>query len=411
MSLQRDFAFSRFFFPAFQARLRARLGIGASFFIQGVVFATWCARIPDIRRALELNDAQLGGLLLMAPLGQFLAMVPNGLLVTRFGSRTAALTAGLAYPLILPLLAFSSTPFCLGAALFAMGTLSNLSYTAINTQGVALERLYGRSIMALFHGMWSVAGAVTALLAILLALIPVSVQTHFVGTAAACILLILFSGGTLLTCDGPDGNTPNASAGGWKFPRELIWLGVAAFGCMACEGAVYDWSGVYLEEVVGVPDALRNVGYFAYLCTMVGVRLIGDRLTDRFGHRRLMLLSGGAIALGYLTSVLGTLMPDPGSLLCVVAGMAVIGSGTSAVVPLCCSLAGRSRTVPTGIAITEISTIGFFGFLFAPPVIGIVAHGVGLRPAFLLMAVLGCLIVAAAAALRRTEDTAPSAKI
>lgn len=411
MSLQRPFAFSRFFFPSFPERLRARIGIGASFFIQGVVFATWCARIPDIRRALELNEAQLGGVLLMAPLGQFLAMVPNGLLVTRFGSRAAALTVGLAYPLILPLLSVARTPLQLGASLFLMGVLSNLSYTAVNTQGIALERLYDRSIMALFHGMWSVAGAVTALVAMFLAMVPVSVPAHFIGTAAACVLLLLFSGGTLLLNDESEASGKAKASGGWKIPPELVWLGVAAFGCMACEGAVYDWSGVYMEDVAGAPDALRNVGYFAYLCVMVAVRLVADRLTDRFGHRRLMLLSGSAIALGYLTAVLGAFVPGPAKLICVATGMAVIGSGTSAVVPLCCSLAGRTSKVPTGIAITEISTIGFFGFLFAPPVIGFVAHGLGLRTAFLLMVLLGCLIVLAAHLLRSSELCAARKKV
>ncbi len=440
LHIQRPFALSFAFLPHARALIRARVAIACGFFLQGFVFATWCARIPDIKTALALNEAQLGTLLLMAPLGQFLSMVPGGLCVTRFGSRTIALLAGISYPFVLAGLALAPTPWALGLFLFLMGVVSNLSYTAINTQGVTLEHHYRRNILSLFHGMWSIAGATAALLAIGLGILHVSVKFHLIGVALFCVGLVLFYGGALLLNDRklppkpPLGNdtsnikaepvTPNRTNNTSALRRphtacynflsryaELILLGIAAFGCMACEGTLYDWSGVYLREAAGIPESLQNVGYFSHLIVMVVIRLVTDKLTDRMGHRPLLIFSGFAIALGYMVAVLAPSLHTLSThslplVLCATAlGMAFIGLGSAIVVPLCCSLAGKSKTLAPGMAITTISTIGAFGFLLSPPLIGYLAHLFNLRIAFLTMVALGLLVSIAAlgATKRRTH--------
>lgn len=402
----RPLLLSVWFFPRLPRLIRTRLAICASFFIQGLMFATWCARIPDVRVRLGLNEAQLGLLLLMLPIGQLLAIVPSGWLVARLGSRRMLVTAGFLYPSVLCFLGVAPNTWLLGAGLFLAGLAANLSNTAANTQGVQLEHYYRRSIIALFHGMWSLAGLVAVALSVGFAYVGAPVWLHFGCVAAGACVLLSFSGGALMGFDRAVGGQQageKRSTGGWKLTSCLVWLGVASLGCMACEGTVYDWSGIYLRDAVGVAPEVQSLGYLAYLCTMVTMRFLADGIVNRLGVLRVLFASGTCISGGLALAVgLAGFGPDVG-LAGAVIGFALVGCGTSAVVPLCCGLAGKERAVSPSIAIAEISTIGFFGFLATPPLIGFIAHAVSLRLAFAVMAGIGLLVVVATAALRRAR--------
>lgn len=402
---------SRFFLPRVSALVRTRVAIGCSFFIQGMTFATWCARIPDTKLRLGLDDARLGTLLLMLPIGQLLSMAPNGVLVARLGSRRMLVFAGFAYPAVLLALAFAPNVPLLGATLFLAGCVANLSNTAANTQGVMLEHYYRRSIMALFHGMWSCAGLVAVALAMLLGRFGASTGLHFALVAGAAWALLSFSGGALMARDRPTAAQAPAGKrpafGGWRLTPFIFWVGVASLGCMACEGAIYDWSGVYLKDVVGVPAARQSFGYFGYLCTMVTGRFVGDRLVDRFGVSRVLYGSGLCISGGLALAVAFGGASPALALWATVLGFALVGCGASAVVPTCLGVAGKSRGLAPSIAIAEVSTIGFFGFLSAPPLIGYIAHAHNLRVSFALMSAIGLLVLLATWALR--HDLSPEA--
>lgn len=396
MRNRRTLLLSRFFLPSLPDLIRTRVAIGCSFFIQGMVFATWCARIPDIRANLGLNEAQLGTLLLAIPVGQLVSMAPNGLLVTRFGSRRMLILAGFLYPCVLLFLGLASTVWALAIGLLAAGFAANLSNTAANTQGVELEHYYRRSIIALFHGMWSLAGLVAVGVALLLALADVPTWLHFALVAGGMAALLSFSGGALLPFDRRPAPAPAAARHSpWRLTPYLFWIGISALGCMACEGAIYDWSGVYFRDVLGVPPARQSLGYFAYLCAMVTCRILADRAVNRFGQVRVLYVSGGCIAGGLALAVALSGCPPAVSVIGTMAAFALVGCGTSTVVPLGCGLAGKAPGVPTGIAIAQVSTIGFFGFLAAPPFIGYVAHATSLRHAFTLMAAIGLLVLLA----------------
>ncbi|MCI6590226.1 MAG: MFS transporter [Lentisphaeraceae bacterium] len=403
----RPLLLSTWFFPRLPRLIRTRLAICASFFIQGLMFATWCARIPDVRVRLGLNEAQLGSLLLMLPIGQFLAIVPSGWLVARLGSRRMLVTAGFLYPSVLCFLGVAPNAWLLGAGLFLAGFAANLSNTAANTQGVQLEHYYRRSIIALFHGMWSLAGLVAVALSVGFAYVGAPVWLHFGCVAAGACALLSFSGGALMGFDRAAGAVragAKGRAGGWKLTPMLLWLGVASLGCMACEGTIYDWSGIYLRDVVRVDPAQQSLGYLAYLCTMVTMRFVVDGVVNRLGVLRVLLVCGVCIS-GGLALAVGVAGLTPAIALGGVAlGFALVGCGTSAVVPLCCGLAGKVRGVSPSIAIAEISTIGFFGFLATPPLIGFVAHAFNLRVAFAMMSGIGLLVLVATVALRRSRE-------
>ena len=177
--------------------------------------------------------------------------------------------------------------------------------------------------------------------------------------------------------------------------RYILLLGLIAFGSMACEGTMFDWSGVYFETVIRPPKELIRLGYIAFMCTMACGRFTADRLVTRFGAIRVIRASGIVIAIGLLLSVL---FPH---LTTATLGFLLVGFGTSSVVPLCYSLAGRSKTMLPGVALATVSTIGFFGFLLGPPVIGFIAHALNLRWSFALIALIGLTTTVAAPMLRQ----------
>ena len=386
--------FSSAFLPNVTHLLRTRIAICCSFFIQGAMFATWCSRIPDIKTRFQLDDGTLGLLLLLLPIGEFLSIFPNGYCVTRFGSKRMALLAGFLYPALLICLGLATSVIQLAILLFFTGAIANLSNTAVNTQGVHLEQAYGRSIMALFHGMWSIAGLFAVALATLLAFNNTSVITHFCGMALGAALLLSFSGGALANdTPTPQASTKNeknktnnaSSRSAWRFTPAICWLGIACFGCMACEGTVYNWSSIYMNEVLQPPTQWQGLAYLAYMCTMVTGRFIIDLFVNRLGLFRILFYCASAITLGFLLIVGASHLPF-GAMPLTLIGFAIVGCGTSAVVPLCCGLTGRCKDIPSGIAIAEISTIGFFGLLLAPPLTGLLSKTIGLPLAFLVMA-------------------------
>jgi MFS family permease len=386
------------------------------------MFATWCSRIPDIKTRFELNDGTLGLLLLLLPIGEFASIFPNGYCVTRFGSKRMALLAGFLYPTLLICLGLATSVTQLALLLLLTGAIANLSNTAVNTQGVHLEQTYGRSIMALFHGMWSIAGLFAVALATLLAFKNTPILTHFCGMALGAALLLCFSGGALAN-DTPPPQTPTkidektqnkdiepkadtegaAMSGAtdsekqktqtqsplkaWKFTPAICWLGIACFGCMACEGTVYNWSSIYMKDVLHTTPQWQGLAYLAYMCTMVTGRFILDPIANRFGLFRILFICASAITLGFLLIVLAAILPLGAHPLTLI-GFAIVGCGTSAVVPLCCGLTGRCKDIPSGIAIAQISTIGFFGLLLAPPLTGLLSKTIGLPLAFLTMALI-----------------------
>lgn len=400
MRPRRDFLLSACFLPRTPAPIRARVAICCSFFIQGVTFATWCSRIPDVRDRLALSEAALGTLLLAIPVGQLISMAPNGLLVARFGSRRMLLLAGFLYPAILLFLGLAPNVASLAVGLLLAGFAANLSNTAANTQGVQLEHYYRRSIIALFHGMWSLAGLAAVALAMLLGRFGVPTWAHFGGVALGAWALLSCSGGALLTFDRATAPTSAHPGSAWRLTPFLLWLGIASLGCMACEGAIYDWGGVYFRDVLAVLPAHQSYGYFAYLCTMVTGRFVADRIVNRLGPRRVLYACGGFISGGLALAVCAPLLGGLAAMAAAMVGFALVGCGTSAVVPLCCGLAGKAPGVPPSIAIAQISTIGFFGFLAAPPLIGYVAHAASLRLSFAIMAAIGLLVLLATRRLR-----------
>lgn len=359
-----------------------RIGVSIFFFIQGFSFASWASRIPDIKNKLNLSDGALGGVLLGLPLGQLTAMVVSGYLVTRYGSKRILSVAALLYPAILLLLASVTASWQLLAGLFVFGVCGNLCNISINTQGVGVERLYGRSIMASFHGLWSLAGFAGGLISTFMVANQVSPFTHFCVVYIIAFLLAVFARQIILPRDGYK-VSPEKTKVFIRPDRYIVILGFIAFACMVCEGTMFDWSGVYFENVVHAPQSLTRLGYVAFMCTMAGGRFAADRIVTKYGVERILKMSGLIILTGLMLAVI-----FPGIVMATI-GFLLVGIGVSSVVPMVFSLAGKSKTIPPSVALASVSSIGFLGFLMGPPLIGFIAQASSLRWSFAVIALLG----------------------
>jgi MFS family permease len=359
---------------------RYRIATSVFFFIAGLTFATWASRIPAIQAKLHLSDGALGGVLFALPAGLMLSLPLSGWLVSKYGSRPMMIAGALFYPAILLLLASSPSVFQLTISLFAFGVMGNLINIAMNTQAVGVESLYGRSVMASFHGLWSLAGFSGALIGGFFVSQGISPLIHFSIIAALAVILVLLFFKNSLPHDTGNNQPQKLFV---KPDRKILLLGLIAFCTLLCEGAMADWSGVYFKKIVEAPASMITLGYVAFTAMMATGRFLGDWLVTKLGVKSMLQVSGTMITSGLLLSVLFPF------LITATIGFLLVGFGVSSVVPIVYGLAGKSKTMSPGTALASVSTIGFLGFLIGPPVIGFIAQAVSLRWSFTLIGILG----------------------
>ncbi len=359
---------------------RSRWAIGSAFFLHGLCFSSWGARIPSIQQKLGLSELELGSVLFALPIGSIISMPIATWIVQRYGSKLALSCALIMYSLMLVMVGFTSTPLELIFTLILFGCCSNTVNVSVNTQAVNVEAKLNKSVMSSLHGLWSLAGFVAAAIGLLMIGANIALPIHFGIISAAVMIGIIWNQKYFL----PD-NTKKKKD---KIPlftlpdKALLGLGLIAFCSMICEGAMFDWSGVYFKKVILAEGSLVGAGYAAFMSTMAGTRFIADHLTSKFGVKNILQSCGVIIATGLLISVL---FPN---LYAGILGFLLVGIGTSAVVPLVFSETGKIATNPS-TAIAAVSTIGFIGFLIGPPIIGWIAGISSLRVSFSIIAVMG----------------------
>ncbi|WP_244518905.1 MFS transporter [Parapedobacter composti] len=365
------------------SRTRIRIAVSLFYFGQGLAFASWASRIPDIKAALHLSDAQLGTLLFALPVGQLVTMPLSGRLVTKYGSERVLRVAAPLYALVLTCIGLAGSAWQLGAALLAFGVVGNMCNIAVNTQGVAAEKMYGRSIMTSFHGAWSIAGFTGALIGLLMINLHVGPYAHF------WIITVLVAANTWLNhrhlVQGVV-TQPKKTGLFIKPDSTLFQLGVIGFCSMAAEGAMFDWSGVYFKDIVQAPQSLVVVGYASFMVMMALGRFIGDWAIRRIGRKTLLQISGCFIFMGMGISVL---FPNIGA---ATAGFMLVGLGVACIVPSVYSAAGRNDKIPPGVALAMVSSVAYLGFLMGPPLIGYIAELASLRYSYAVIALAGLLI-------------------
>ena len=380
----------------YNKRNRIRIAVSLFFFCQGIAFASWASRIPVIKERLHLSEGQLGTILLMLPVGQLATMALSGKLVTKYGSAKVLRIVPIAYALVLCAIAFAQNAWQLGAVLFLFGVTGNMCNISVNTQGVATELIYKKSIMTSFHGAWSIAGFTGALVGLLTMNLGLDTLSHFL------IILIFVTGNTLINQRYlVPGKSPQKEKRSFfsKPEGSLLQLGIIGFFSMATEGAMFDWSGVYFKEIVHAPEKFVVVGYASFMIMMAIGRFVGDAVIRKLGRKRTLQYSGILMFVGMMTSVV-----FPQFIVCTLAFM-LVGIGVACNVPSIYSIAGQNKNVSSGVALAMVSSISYLGFLMGPPLIGYIAEAFSLRYSYGVFACFGLLMFGMVGRLSLFKET------
>jgi MFS family permease len=376
---------------------RGQLATAALFCSLGFQYATWASRLPAITSHLGLTAAEVGLLLMATGIGAVAAFPLVAVLMKKLGSRRLALVTAVCLALLL--LAMSDLPDYPVALLVMVcdGALVGGLNVAMNAQGAALEVVYERNAMARLHATFSGGSLAAALLASGLTALTSTVLVHFVVAAALLLLLAAYARTGLLTeeeqaagkkeAEGAEGEGAADGAGGkrrsrWTLPtRVTLWLGAAMVFGTVTEGAMNDWSALYMRDVAKASAQVAPLGIAVVSVMMVLARIFADGWRSRWGDGRIVRTGSAAAGAGLALALLS------GGVAPALIGFACVGLGIAAVTPCVYVAAARNGSD----ALTVVATMGTTGLLAGPPVIGFIANASGL--------VWGLGAVAASAAL------------
>jgi MFS family permease len=380
----------------------ARNAVGLTFFLNGLVFASWVSRIPEVRSSFELTNGQLGLVLLAIALGSVLALPTSGAAINALGTvrivrlGAAAATLGMAAAAlglghVLPLTV---------AGLFVYGLGIGVWDVAMNVEGAEVERGLRRTIMPRFHAGFSGGTVVGALGGALLIELGVPAVVHLVGVVLLAIVLVWRSSPSFLPVAERHDETASSASRAWLEPRTLL-IGVMVLALAMTEGTANDWLAVALVDGHDVSHAVGVAGFAVFVLAMTAGRFAGTGLIDRFG--RVAVLWGTMVLAG--AGVLLIVLADQPAL--VVVGIVLWGVGASLGFPVGMS-AAADDPVRAASRVSVVSTIGYAAFLAGPPLLGFVGDEVGTLKALLVVAVLlmpAALVVPAAREQRVGETS------
>jgi MFS family permease len=364
------------------------------FFIAGFGMAAWAPLVPFAKARVGMNDGVLGLLLLCLGIGSIVTMPLAGALAARLGCRRVIIASALLMCVSLPLLASVSNMPLLVATLLLFGASLGALDVSMNIQAIIIEREIGRPMMSSFHGHFSLGGIIGAagITGLLVA-----------GASPVTATLVVIGGIAIALAKAAPHLLPYGGKSGpaLAFPRGVVlFIGSLCFILFLTEGAVLDWSAVFLTSARGADASYAGLGYAAFATTMTIGRLSGDRIVQHFGTANIIIFGGLCAATGF---VLATLVPSwPVTLL----SFALVGVGCSNVVPVLFTSAGCQTAMPESMAVPAISGMGYAGILVGPAAIGWVAHMESLSAAFLILALM-LLGVAASGRLLRLLRSAP----
>jgi MFS family permease len=366
-------------------RRRAFWGVMACFLIHGLVVSTWVSRIAAVKGALHLSDGSLGLALLGTAIGSVTAIPLCGALVVRFGSRTIARGTAAGFCLSLLAIPFTWNTASLFGALLFYGAMAGANDVAMNAQAVATEKRMGTPVISRFHSMFSAGGMAGACAGAYLAGHGMASSTHLVGAAVVFFAFALWSTRLLVETRA---ETPVESHGASRrpglrqLPAALFALSAIGFCIFLSEGAIADWTAVYLRQVLHAGPGLAPVGYAVFSGAMASFRFMGDWITLRIG-RTSTIRWGGALAAAGLTFALIAQSPYWALL-----GFGAAGAGFSSIIPLVFAAGGRIRGVSEGAGVATVSGMGYVGFLVGPPAIGFLSELTSLRVGLFLLVLL-----------------------
>lgn len=364
----------------------AWMGTLALFLVHGLIVASWVSRIPAIQISLKLSNGVLGLTLLSPAVGALTTIPVTGWLVGRYGSKRVSTISGLLFAtsLVLPGLAFNA--WTLSAALYVWGAFAAAMDVSMNAQGVEVEKALGKPTMSRFHGMFSLGGMIGAGIGGVVADYGVRPALHFGVSGMVNAVAIGWIASLLLESREPAPGSGHRLP--WsKTPRVLFALSAIGFCSLLAEGAIGDWTAVYLKQVFQAGPGMAAAGYAVFSASMAVFRFLGDIITTRLGPMRTVRTGSIVAAIGLLWAIVAQ------SSAMALPGFAATGAGFSVIIPLVFGGGGRVKGINPGAGIATVTGIGYIGFIVGPPAIGFAAQLSTLRYALLI--VVGCCVISA----------------
>ncbi|MEH6405851.1 MAG: MFS transporter [Leeuwenhoekiella sp.] len=365
-----------------EQKIKQRIALSIYFFLSGFCFSTWASRIPTIKGVFDLNDAQLGNLLLAMPVSSLIGLPISGWLVSRFDSRFPLVVSFVFFSIALVAIGMSDNLYILIAAVCVFAFCMRILNIAMNTQSLTLQKNFPKKIMGSFHGLWSTGGIFGVGFSTLMVKWDMPMRYHLMAVSIFSLILALVAFRYVITKDrSTQGNTLKLG----KPDKFILYLGLMVFFAAVCEGGMFDWSGVYFKEIVH--EELFTLGYLIFMIFMALSRFFSDRVIERIGMQRTYFLSAAMISLGILTVIAFPYFWPA------IIGFSVVGLGVAAIIPMTFTLAGTSLKYSAGMAISIIATYGIVGMLLGPPIIGYLAHLFNLKVSFILFMFSGLMLI------------------
>lgn len=366
--------------PDLKSSIRA---LRAQFFVTGALFATWGVHVPSVKARYGLSEQSLAVAMLAGGAGAVVALLYAGKVLARHAPRRVVPLTGLVCVAAVGSLLGPTQLAWLLVLMAVYGMAAAIFDVAINDEATAIERRAGRPLMSGFHGMFSLGGMAGAAAWSLLAPAGVSPIVHLVAASLALGALAVVASRFMLrdVRDAAAAHTPLSLPRG---PLALLGL-LAALGLVG-EGAMYDWSVLYLRQELGTSAAIASLGYASFSGAMAAGRFGGDWVRARVHAVTLLRWSG---ALGAAGMALALLAPHPAAVLF---GFALVGVGFSNIVPVLFSAAGRMPGVAPAQGIAAVSSVGYFGLMAGPPLIGFIAEARSL-PVGLVVVIVFAVVV------------------
>lgn len=344
----------------------------------GVAMAVWAALIPFAMERLQVNEAELGLLLLCLGFGATISMPVAGAFTAQFGCRAMQLVCLPVYYLALFILSLVPTPLSLAIFLTIFGAMSGMLDVVMNIQVALLEQTSGRRLMSNLHALYMIGVALGAgLIAIFLQILG----NQIAATGIICLLVLLsmlyFQRYFFPKTQCAEEKTPL-----FTLPRGIIFgFGVICFFLYMIEGVLMDWSALFLNKIRHIPLSQAGLGYALFATTMTFGRLIGDRLGTRFGARNLLFYG---VCLSVLCFLAVSFIPHAYASFSAFFCLGLFASNT---VPMLFFLTTKNTRGSLSVSIASVSTLGYLGLLAGPAIMGFVAHNLGLPFVFITMCI------------------------
>ena len=363
----------------------SRFAVSLIFAINGMVFGTWASRIPAIVDFHDLSPGSLGLLIFLAGLSAVIAFSIFGRAADRYGAAFITKRATLLLiPLTLIFIAYANSIWMLVFAVIFFGAIHGGDDVAMNAWAAEVEREYTRPVMSSFHAMWSLGAGIGAGLGSLLAFYEVGFKNHF--SLISIIIFVLALSAAFVPFESQK-NKKEANSPFISIPKgSLLPVATITFFASLSEGAVADWSAIFLKSVASLNDGNAALGFTVFSVCMFSMRLLGDRISFILGPATAARYSG----IVALTGSIILLVTD--SFLLLLLGFGLVGLGIAVIIPLAFSRAGNDETISQGTAIASIATLGYGGMLLGPLFLGLIAEITSIKTSFLILPIMAFFI-------------------